>query len=282
MKGSVFSIEEFSTFDGPGIRTTVFLKGCPLRCQWCHNPEGQSFNNSVLRSPNGCKHCGNCVRAAQKVNGQILLTEDSIRACPNHLLRWCATEYTPEELVNKLLKNIPILNGSGGGITFSGGEPLSQPEFLVACLKLLEGKTDRAVQTSGFAMDEVFDRVLSNADRFLYDIKIVDDSLHKHYTGVSNAPILRNFHTLVGSGTAFVVRTPLIPGVTDTQQNLEAIRDLLVMEGVNYIELLPYNPMAGSKYALAGMTYAPEFDETVEVNKNLNVFLEAGITAVLV
>lgn len=282
LKGKVFSIEEFSTFDGPGIRTTVFLKGCPLRCQWCHNPEGQSFDNAVLRSPNGCVHCGNCIKAAQTVNGKTVLTEDSIHACPNHLLRWCAVEYTPEELTEKLLKNVPILNGAGGGITFSGGEPLAQPDFLIACLKLLAGKTDRAIQTSGYGSRAVFDNVLSNADRFLYDIKLVDEADHKHYTGVSNAVILENFHTLVHSGVPFVVRTPLIPGVTDTERNLTAIRNLLLREGVNYIELLPYNPMAGSKYALAGMTYRPEFDESIEVNKNLDVFFNAGITVQLV
>lgn len=282
IKGNVFSIEEFSTFDGPGIRTTVFLKGCPLRCQWCHNPEGQSFVNVVLRSPNGCQHCGNCIRAAQAVNGKTVLTEDSIRACPNHLLRWCAIEYTPEELTDVLLKNVPILNGTGGGITFSGGEPLAQSDFLIACLRLLAGKTDRAIQTSGYGSRTVFDNVLSNSDRFLYDIKIIDEADHRRYTGVSNTVILENFHTLVHSGVPFIVRTPLIPGVTDTEKNLAAIRDLLLREGVDYIELLPYNPMAGSKYTLAGMTYRPEFDESVEVNKNLDIFYNAGITAQLV
>ena len=282
IKGNVFSIEEFSTFDGPGIRTTIFLKGCPLRCQWCHNPEGQSFSNSVLRSPNGCQHCGNCMRMADIVDGKPVLSENSIKACPNRLLRWCAVEYTPDELVSKLLKNVPILNGSGGGVTFSGGEPLSQPEFLLACLSLLEGKTDRAIQTSGFASRGVFESVLSNADRFLYDIKLVNKDAHKHFTGVSNERILDNFHILATSKVPFVVRTPLIPGVTDTEENLQAIADLLNKEGVDYIELLPYNPMAGSKYALAGMTYQPEFDEKVEVNKNTDIFKVAGITAVLV
>lgn len=282
VKGNVFSIEEFSTFDGPGIRTTVFLKGCPLRCQWCHNPEGQSFVNSVLRSPNGCQHCGNCINAATFVDGRLVLAEDSIKACPNRLLRWCATEYTPEELTEKLLKNVPILNGTGGGVTFSGGEPLSQPDFLVACLQLLKGKTDRAIQTSGFAPVDVFAQVLANADRFLYDIKLVDEAQHKHFTGVSNELILKNFHALTTSGVPFVVRTPLIPGVTDTPQNLQDIADLLNKEKVNYIELLPYNPMAGSKYALAGMKYHPEFDESVEVNTNTDIFANAGITAQLV
>ena len=281
-KGNVFSIEEFSTFDGPGIRTTVFLKGCPLRCQWCHNPEGQSFENSVLRSPNGCVQCGNCIRAGKVIDGKVLLNNDSVLACPNRLLRWCATEYTPEELTSKLLKNAEILVASGGGVTFSGGEPLSQPDFLVDCLQLLNGKLNRAIQTSGYAPATVFDRVLNFADGFLFDIKLINEQLHKHYTGVSNAAILRNFSVLVDSGVPFVVRTPLIPGVTDTDSNLKAIAEFLRSRGVDYIELLPYNPMAGSKYALAGMVYQPEFDERLAVNDNLQIFADAGIHAVLV
>lgn len=278
-KGNVFSIEEFSTFDGPGIRTTVFLKGCPLRCQWCHNPEGQSFENSVLRSPNGCIHCGNCIKAADIVDNKPVLNDESICACPNHLLRWCATEYDPQTLCDKLMKNAPILNGSGGGITFSGGEPLAQADFLIECMQLLKGKTDLAIQTSGYASQEVFERAIRVADRFLYDIKLVDDSLHRHYTGVSNQRILENFSTLVHSGVPFVVRTPLIPGVTDTNENLQGIADLLKSYGVDYIELLTYNPMAGSKYALAGMIYAPEFDETAAVNTDISAFNAAGIVA---
>lgn len=282
MKGNVFAIEEFSTFDGPGIRTTVFLKGCPLRCQWCHNPEGQSFRNSVLRSPNGCVHCGNCIRAAEKIDGVTVLTQASIQSCPNGLLRWCAVEYTPEELVQKLMKNQAILNSSGGGVTFSGGEPLSQPEFLVRCLQLLSDKIDCAIQTSGYAPADVFNSVLSLADRFLFDIKIVDEAKHLHYTGVSNARILENFELLVSSNVPFVVRTPLIPGVTDTPENLSDIAKQLMKHGIHNIELLPYNPMAGSKYPLAGMDFRPEFDEKVPVNTDYSVFIENGISVQIV
>ena len=280
--GNVFSIEEFSTFDGPGIRSTVFLKGCPLRCQWCHNPEGQSFENIILRSPNGCLHCGSCMRAGKVVDGKTIFTEASIQSCPNNLLRWCSTEYTAVELTNKLLKNSVIFNRTGGGVTFSGGEPLSQWEFLLECIAILKGKVDCAIQTSGYAHNDVFNKVLLAADRFLYDIKLVDDTLHTHYTGVSNKQILDNFKTLVHSKVPFVIRTPLIPGVTDTDKNLKEIAILLHSENVNYIELLPYNQMAGAKYALAGMSYQPEFDDTVALNTDFNVFADYGITAKLV
>lgn len=276
--GLVFAIEEFSTFDGPGIRTTVFLQGCPLRCRWCHNPEGQSFTNYVLRSPNGCEKCGKCMQYAQIKAGNIQYTQDSIDHCPNHLLRWCAQEYTADELVEKLEKNLPILN-PGGGITFSGGEPLAHPDFLLACLRKLKGKTDRAVQTSGYGSTEVFRRVLKETDRVLFDIKLMDEKAHIRYTGVSNKRILRNFAVLQYSGVPFTVRTPLIPGVTDTEENLEAIAQMLHSYGIDYIELLPYNTMAGAKYPLAGMKYTPGFDETAVPQFGMDIFAKWGIRA---
>ena len=276
--GLVFAVEEFSTFDGPGIRTTVFLQGCPLRCQWCHNPEGQPFVNFVLRSPNGCIGCGNCEKYADHKNGKTIYTQESIDHCPNHLLRWDSVEYTPRSLVQKLEKNFPILNPDGG-VTFSGGEPLAHPEFLLACLRLLRGKTDRALQTSGYASAEVFRRVLKEVDRVLFDIKLMDDDTHIKYTGVSNRRILKNFTILKESGIPFVVRTPLIPGVTGTKKNLSAIADFLNENGVDYIELLAYNPMAGAKYPLAGKEYAPTFDEKAPVNFGLEIFAEKGIAA---
>ena len=126
----VFSIEEFSVYDGPGIRTSVFLKGCPLKCSWCHNPEGQSFSNEILKAQSGCIGCGACLRAGQEETGSPCVSDASIGACPNRLLRYCAEYYTPESLVKRLEGYFDIVNLSGGGITFSGGEPLAQPHFL--------------------------------------------------------------------------------------------------------------------------------------------------------
>ena len=276
----VFSIEEFSVFDGPGIRTSVFLMGCPLRCEWCHNPEGQGFENFILRSPNGCTKCGNCFEHAISEDGKILFTEKSIKNCPNALLRYCAKEYTAEELCSRLEKNLSILNASGGGVTFSGGEPTASPSFLLECLAMLKNKTHRAVQTSGYCSPKVFDKVLKECDYMLFDIKLVDDVLSKRYTGVSNAVILQNFRTLVSSGKDFVIRTPLIPGVTDTEDNMEAVAHLLAQNGVRYIELLPYNKMAGSKYRLAGKSFEPSFDESVPVVIRDEIFARYGIKAV--
>ena len=278
----VFSIEEFSVFDGPGIRTSVFLMGCPLRCEWCHNPEGQSFSNFILRSPNGCAECGECVRRASFEGGKMRFTDDGIKNCPRGLLRYCAEELSAEELCARLSKNLDVLNASGGGVTFSGGEPTARCEFLLESLKLLEGKTHRAVQPSGFCPPDVFDSVLANCDYMLFDVKLVSDFEHKKYTGVSNAQIIRNFKALAKSGRDFVIRTPLIPTVTDTEQNLRAIAELLSENGVMRIELLPYNKMTGSKYPLAGLKYRPSFDESRKLRVGAEIFEEYGISAVLI
>jgi pyruvate formate lyase activating enzyme len=276
----IFSIEEFSVFDGPGIRTTVFLKGCPLRCEWCHNPEGQSFENAIVRSTNGCIGCGECLRRAERVDGCVRFTEDGIANCPQNLLRYSAKEYTGEELTALLSKNFAILNASGGGITFSGGEPLANAEFLLECLDLTEGRVNRAVQTSGFASQEVFERVLDRCDYMLFDLKLADGDMHKRYTGVSNQKILSNFATLAKSGKNFVVRMPMIPTVTDTEENIRGICEILLKNGVKYVELLPYNKLAGAKYSLVDREYMPSFDACAESNMRFDIFAEYGIKAV--
>ncbi len=278
-QGLVFAIEEFSVFDGPGIRSTVFLKGCPLRCEWCHNPEGQDFSNQILRSPNGCLGCGACEKEAVKEKGGLLFSEASINACPRGLLRYCAEAYTPEALCARLQKNVPMLNASGGGVTFSGGEPLASPTFLLESLALLKGKTHRAVQTSGYCSSEIFKKVLDNCDFMLFDVKLVNEALHEKYTGVSNAIILENFKTLARSHTAFVIRIPLIPTVSDTEENLRGIAALLREYGVGYVELLPYNKMAGAKHKLVGMRYSPSFDEGRPVECRTDIFAAYGIEA---
>lgn len=278
MKGTVFSIEEFSVYDGPGIRTSVFLKGCPLRCAWCQNPEGQIHTPEIVRSPNGCLHCGRCESVAKKSDGSIIFTEESIKSCPRGLLRVCGEELTSEELCSKVLKNERILK-KDGGVTFSGGEPLMQSEFLCECLSSLHSRLHTAVQTSGFATKESFEKVMELADYFLFDIKIVDSTLHKKYTGVTNETIIENFSTLAKSGKDFVVRTPLIPTVTDTSDNLENIARLLRSHGIKYIELLPYNKMAGGKYAMLGRSYKVDFDESLEPEAHMEIFENYGINA---
>lgn len=273
MSGTVFSIEEFSVYDGPGIRTTVFLKGCPLRCKWCHNPEGQLFESEIVKSPNGCIECGGCIEAADIKNGKICFTQESIKACPRKLLRVCGKRYEAQELCEKLLKNKDMLRD--GGVTFSGGEPLAQSGFLIECLDILKGDLHTAVQTSGFCESEVFKEVLERADYFLFDLKLADDTLHREYTGVSNENILKNFELLTQSKKDYVVRIPLIPTVTDTAENIKGICEIMQGNGVAYAELMPYNKMAGSKYKMTGREY--ELNIPAECNVQTEVFDSFGI-----
>lgn len=276
MTGRFFSIEEFSVYDGPGIRTTVFLKGCPLRCTWCHNPEGQSSAFEAVRSPNGCISCKSCERYAKHSDGRLIYTEQSINACPVGLLRVCAEDIEADGLCRRLLKNARILK-NGGGVTFSGGEPLLQSEFVFECLSLLRGELHTALQTCGYCSPDVFSRALSLCDYFLFDLKLIDSDGHKRYTGVPNERILENFRALAKSGVSFSTRMPLIPTVTDTEHNLRAAAELLKECGIDYIELLPYNRMAGGKYAMLGRRYSPEFDEAVPCQAREDIFESFGI-----
>ena len=265
MDGIIFSIEEFSVYDGPGIRSTVFLKGCPLRCSWCHNPEGQSAYPELMRNPNGCVHCGSCM---DKSGG---LSDESIKKCPMNLIRKCGENIDSGELCTRLLKNADMYSG-GGGVTFSGGEPLYQSDFLLACLEFLKGKVHTAVQTSGFCTAAAFERVLASADYFLFDLKLADENEHIRSTGVSNKAISGNYKRLAASGKSFVTRIPLIPGVTDTERNIEATAGFMNKNGVFYAELMPYNKMAGGKYKAVGREYQPDFDPAAEVIIRKDIF----------
>lgn len=229
-KGTVFSIEEFAIHDGPGIRTTVFLKGCPLRCAWCHNPEGISPEPQYMDRRDGRTLCG--------------------------------YETTSGELVGKLLRNKDVYAMCGGGVTLTGGEPLMQAAFAAGVLAGLQAEgVHTAVETSGYAAPGVFRRVAERADLVLFDVKHTDPGQHRRWTGVDNAPVLRNLAWLCASGRRFVVRIPLIPGVNDTQENM--LRTCLLVKdapGLERVELLRYHKTAGAKYAMVGQAYAPAFD----------------------
>jgi len=264
IKGIIFSVEEFSVYDGPGIRTAVFFKGCPLRCMWCHNPEGLSFQKQIIRNQNGCLHCGLCRELDGKLEDKTFTSED-LAVCQRSLVRVSGCEVTAKELAKDLFKNKDILDGAGGGITLTGGEVLSQPEFLISLLKELKG-FHRAIETSGYGTNDVFAEAIKNCELVMMDIKLVDDSLHTHYTKRSNLVILSNLEILKNVDIPFVIRIPLIPGVNDTKENIEdTLRLITGVKALVGVELLPYNKMAGSKYSMLGQEYQIDFDPKKEV-----------------
>jgi len=276
--GIVFDIKEFAVFDGPGIRTTVFMKGCPLRCQWCHNPEGLEFHPQLMVQYSRCTGCGLCRAGCD--HPECRGFDRCLHACPNGLISLSGREVDSGELAAKLLRERDFWDISGGGVTLSGGEPLAQPEFLLDLLDKLEG-VHRCVETSGFAPTDVFAAMCARTELVMMDLKLIDPDLHKQYTGQDNALILQNLDYLRQSGHPCIIRTPLIPGVTDTMENLSAIAKLLVgIPGLQRAELLPYNPMAGAKYPQLGLE-PTEFTGQKADERLLEPFIRAGVPAIL-
>ena len=250
MKATIFDVKEFALGDGAGIRTTVFFKGCPLRCIWCHNPEGLSPNPELYVKRNGCRNCGLCKRDCTHPDCKGL--GRCLHVCPCDLISVAGRSWSVEELRDKLLAGCGLLNSSGGGITFSGGEPLMQADFLYEILLALKGEVHRTIETSGYADPAVFQRIANECDFVIMDIKLISDELHKRYTGRSNELILKNAEWLMHSGIPHLFRTPLIPKITDTEENLCAISDFI---GDEEIELLRYNTLAPAKYASVGREF---------------------------
>ncbi len=248
--GLIFDIKEFALNDGEGIRTTVFFKGCPLRCKWCHNPEGLSLKRELFVRQNGCLHCGLCQKPCNHPDCQGL--GRCLHICPKNLVSVAGVERSAEEIAEKLLAKTDIYRETGGGVTLSGGEPLLQWEFAVDLLDRLKGKIPTAIETSGYAEEDAFRAVTERCDFVYMDIKLMDAEMHKRYTGVDNRKILHNAEILKASGIPHIFRTPLIPNITDTKENLGAIETFL--NGDSW-EKLPYNPLAPAKYAGVGRKF---------------------------
>lgn len=249
MSGIIFDIKEMAVHDGPGIRTTVFFKGCPLRCKWCHNPEGLSPKPQLMYKKNRCCNCNLCKKTCEHTECKPF--GRCIYICPENCLEITGREVEAKSLAKELIKTAEILNDSFGGFTFSGGEPLAQPEFLMELINELKGY-HLCIETSGYADSDVFSQVISQLDYVIMDIKLADTKLHKKYTGVYNEQILKNFEILKQSQKPHIIRTPLIPDITDTKENLDAI---LKMIGDSSWEKIPYNLAAGAKYSMLGMEY---------------------------
>ncbi len=228
-KALIADIQRASTHDGPGLRTTVFFKGCPLNCAWCHNPECISFEKEFLYYPEKCIGCNKCDEG-----------------CFSGAKVVCGKEYSLNELLNEILLDMPHFK-NGGGVTFSGGEPMCQKEFLLKMISLLkENNISTAIETSLIYFDE---EVFSKIDYIMADLKLFDDELHKKYTGVSNKNILENFKKLDNLNKPFIVRTPLIKGVTDNE-NIDNFVSTL-KNAVKH-EYLTYHPLGISKARALG------------------------------
>lgn len=272
VQGTIFDIQRFALHDGPGIRTTVFLKGCPLRCIWCHNPESQDFNPQLSFDKTKCTDCFRCVEVCpagvHKTEGgkhtvdhkKCRLHARCVEACPNGALKIIGRKQSVQEVMDIVIRDIDYYNNSNGGITISGGEPMSQFRFTYELLKSAKEKgIHTCLDTSGYAPRDLFEKILQYTDLFLYDYKATDETEHRRLTGVSNRLILDNLDFLSRKGGRIILRCPLVKGVNDTDEHLRGIAAI----GSKYpdlagIEIMAYHNMGHEKYERIGRT--PEME----------------------
>ena len=302
----VFDIQGYSVHDGPGIRQTIFLQGCPLKCTWCHSPESQAFDSKVIWLSAKCIGCLKCTGACpngartarQPQNeGEFLKIVcdwdkctncgDCQRACPTGALYYCGTERTIDELMRRIKRETPYYGKSGGGVTVSGGEALCQPDGVAELLKQCkELNISTAVDTCGFVPYENIKKVLPYADMFLYDIKHMDNDRHIWGTGVPNTLILENARKIAADGGKFHIRFPMIPKYNIDDENLTATRDFLlsIKDAVELIQVLPYHNFGLAKYERLSIA-APEFDTRAptqeETDSIVKFFEDAGFKVIV-
>lgn len=278
MNGTIFDIKRFAIHDGPGIRTTVFLKGCPLKCVWCHNPEGRQTGKDIWVKRSKCIGCRNCIKVcnenALSVDGdgntvidksKCTFCNKCIDICPSCAIERIDIRITVEQLVNELLKDKMFYDLSGGGITLSGGDPLAHNQFKFVKNILFHMKQHNihtCLETCLHTKLEQLSEFIGLVDFFLVDIKIFDSKVHEKYAGVSNKHILENFTYLAKQTNNILVRIPLVPDITATKENLVQIADFI--KDINPeipIELLNFNPLAKSKYDILNLLY---FDDSAK------------------
>ena len=269
MKGLTFDIHRFSLNDGPGIRTTVFLKGCYLKCEWCHNPESQSLKPQLSFNPEKCLHCFECVKIcpnnAHKVkeNRHFVdwalcdLTGECVNVCPSGALKIIGTNTEVDFIISEVMKDKKYYYKTSGGITVSGGEPMVQFEFTKELLMAAKRQGIHTVlDTCGYGELNHYKEIMDYVDLILFDYKFTDEKLHKEYTGVSNKKILNNLNFLYNNGATITLRCPLIPGINDNDEHLNGIKEIITKyPKLKSVEIMPYHNMGRDKAGQVGMEY---------------------------
>ncbi len=245
MNATIFNIQKFCLHDGPGIRTTIFFKGCPLKCQWCANPESQKIEIEIMKDKSKCIACGICNDA-----------NFTLRDCPTFAASFSGKEYSVDEVYEEAIKDIDFYNSSGGGVTFSGGEALMHTDFIEKLsIRLREKNVHIATETCGFSSDKNFLKLCNSVDLFLFDVKHYDTVKHKAFTGVNNELILKNLVTALNLGKEVTVRIPIIPNFNDSLDDMENFGKLLKSINVKTVNLLPFHQMGESKYEMIDKEY---------------------------
>jgi pyruvate formate lyase activating enzyme len=291
--GIIFDIKRYAIHDGPGIRTTVFFKGCPLRCAWCHNPEGQSLKPELSFNETRClKSCEECVvtcskKALSRVEQHISINRnecdlcgDCAEVCPTEALEIIGREVSVGEVIEEIEKDMIFYEESGGGVTFSGGEPLMQPEFLNALLEECKKRNiHTCLDTGGYTSPEGLDKIRDKVKLFLYDLKMMDEKKHEEATKASNKSIIKNLKKLSEDGSKIIVRIPIVPGVNDSDENIAQTAEFIAsLGGVDDIGLLPYHRggcqkyMRLSKVSSMNDIHPPSDKEIKKIKKRLEQF----------
>jgi len=291
VKGVVTNISKGSLHDGPGVRTVVYLKGCGLRCKWCHNPETLKKSPEVLYAHVKCIHCGKCIEACPDchsvLEGEMIFSREKCTACgkctevcPTGAFTMCGEEKTVDDVFSEIVKDRHYYEQSGGGVTLSGGECLLCPDFTAEILRKCKSENiHTAVETALFVPWENVERVIPYVDLFFADLKIPEREKHKKYTGQDNSLIIENLKRLSEIHDNIIIRIPLIPGVNDTECDMRKFSEIIKNfgKGIKDVELLKYNYLASSKYTQCGMEYhdfgeETQSDEYVEMLKK-NIIL---------
>ncbi len=267
--GRIFDVDTFAVHDGPGIRMAVYMKGCPLHCAWCHSPESQRPDPEIALLKDRCVYCGTCQTVCPQDEHDVAEGHHAISrhrcttcgSCIEHCARGALISkgYTlsADQIVGRAVHMRPFFDHSGGGVTLTGGEVSQQAEFAEALLAgCREAGIHTAIETCGLCAWPTLERLSDLSDLVLYDLKLIEDGAHYRWTGASNRPILENAQKLASHGSTVLIRVPLIPGVTDTQENLRGIFDFMRRAGLDTVELLPYNAAAPAKYAWLGREYS--------------------------